>query len=179
MKYLPSTPASFSAKGCSISSCVAPSTAASFGWWEWMMNPPPGLVSIGKLMLRAWLLGGPGRARCLIAAYDLTLAPRTPPPRAPQAHHVPGRSLAPAAVNHITLRNCHPERGVFSFAERGTRARRANAARFLRGNKSHAWRTSKIGVKLESREAAKECSPRRKPWVECRDDASPRGGERD
>src|SRR5438309_7760856 len=34
-----------------------------------------------------------------------------------------------------------------------------------------------MGVKLESREAAKECSPRRKPWVECRDDASPRGGE--
>src|SRR5256885_14007102 len=34
-----------------------------------------------------------------------------------------------------------------------------------------------IGVKLESREAAKECSPRRKPWVEYRDDASPRGAK--
>ena len=107
----------------------------------------------------------------------LMLEHRTRPPRANQAHQVQGRSLAPAAVNHITLRNCHPERGVFSFAERGTRARRANAARFLRGNKSHAWRTSKIGVKLESREAAKECSPRRKPWVEYRDDASPRGAK--
>src|SRR5439155_16587579 len=81
------------------------------------------------------------------------------------------------AVNHITLRNCHPERCAFSFAERGTRARRANAARLVRGNKSHAWRASKFGVKLESREAAKECSPRRKPWVEYRDDASPRGAK--
>ena len=69
---------------------------------------------------------------------------RTRPPRANQAHQVQGRSLAPAAVNHITLRNCHPERGASSFAERGIRARRANAARLLRGNKSHAWRAFKL-----------------------------------
>src|SRR5438874_3462136 len=30
------------------------------------------------------------------------------------------RKLGPAALNHITRRNCHPERGAFSFAERGT-----------------------------------------------------------
>src|SRR5437667_3493651 len=74
----------------------------------------------------------------------LMLEHRTRPPRANQAHQVQGRSLAPAAVNHITLRNCHPERCAFSFAERGTRARRANAARLVRGNKSHAWRASKL-----------------------------------
>jgi len=74
----------------------------------------------------------------------LMLEHRTRPPRANQAHQVQGRSLAPAAVNHITLRNCHPERGASSFAERGIRARRANAARLLRGNKSHAWRAFKL-----------------------------------
>src|SRR2546422_5701130 len=83
-------------------------------------------------------------ARFLNSAYDLMLEHRTRPPRANQAHQVQGRSLAPAAVNHITLRNCHPERGASSFAERGTRARRANAARLVRGNKSHAWRASKL-----------------------------------
>src|SRR5207244_9024726 len=96
---------------------------------------------------------------------------RTRPPRANQSHQVQGRSLAPAAVNHITLRNCYPERGASSFPREGSE-RAVRMPRVCCAAISRTLGAIQIGVKLESREAAKECSPRRKPWVEYRDDAS-------
>ena len=54
-KYLPTTPASFSAKGCSISSWLVPSIVVPFGSWECRLNPPPGLASMWKSNLSSLL----------------------------------------------------------------------------------------------------------------------------
>jgi hypothetical protein len=40
------------------------------------------------------------------------------------------------------------------------------------------WLRNGRDHRLPSREAAQQCSPRRKPWVRCKNDASPEKGER-